>query len=465
MADKSDQGKVAKKKKIDKPSMRNFPSVSSILEDDRIKCLNEYWSFTFVAFEVKKLTAARKRKAISENRVPSKDDLVQEIESLFDKYRKELIQPVINGTGMILHTNLGRAPISATIYEGLLDAVTGYSNLEFDLNIGKRSNRSRMIGRLLAVLSGAESGMAVNNNAAAVYLAVANLAGAGKEVIISRGQLVQIGGGFRIPEIIERSGSVLREIGTTNKTSLADYMKAINKKTGLVLIVHKSNFVQRGFTEEPETARIVELAKSKKVAVCYDLGSGLINNGEIPGQADEPTVFSAVRSGADLVCFSGDKLLGGPQAGLLVGKEKLISKLLKDPLYRAFRLDKLTIGLLENTLLGHLREIPLPCWEMASQSLGQLKLKADEIIGSVNNSLVTTTSLKSSFGGGSLPEFEFDSIGIKITGDPLILAKKLLNYSPPVVCRTVSNGILIDLRTVMPEYYQILTDIIKSCLL
>jgi L-seryl-tRNA(Ser) seleniumtransferase len=462
MADKGP--KEVKSKASRNRSLRNFPSVSSILEHDALKPLIETWSFPFVSSVVKRLASEWKRRSLGVGKIPSKDDIISELENIFRRYGRELVQPVINGTGVILHTNLGRAPISPDDYEDLLDAVTGYSNLEFDLLEGKRSNRSRMLGRLLAALSGAESGLAINNNAAAVFLIVANIAGAGREVIISRGQLVQIGGGFRIPEIIQRSGAILKEVGTTNKTSLNDYVRAINKNTGLILIVHKSNFVQKGFTEEPDASRILETAHAKKISVCYDLGSGLIDENGFPNSLPEPTVSAAIRTGADLVCFSGDKLLGGPQAGLIVGQQKLISGLLKDPLYRTYRLDKLTIGLLERALLAHLRGRPLPCWEMAAFPIAELQRISEEVASTIANPAVSVTKLKSSFGGGSLPEYEFDSYGLKISGDAVALSKKLLNFGTPVVCRSISSGVLIDLRTIMPEQIDILIEAIRSCL-
>jgi L-seryl-tRNA(Ser) seleniumtransferase len=465
MADKSiKKGVTAHKKSAANDSMRGFPSVSSILEDERIKLLSGQWSFQFLSHEVKWIVAELKKQAIKSGRAPAPDVIILQVEQLFGRFRRELIQPVINGTGVILHTNLGRAPISSLSYETLLDAVTGYSNLEFDLVSGKRSNRNRMAGRMLAALSGAESGMAVNNNAAAVYLVVANIAGAGREVIISRGQLIQIGGGFRIPEIIERCGARLKEIGTTNKTTLSDYRRAVNKNTALILYVHKSNFVQKGFTEEPEPSAIVGIAREKKIPICYDLGSGLITGDSFSGRLAEPTISSAVRTGADLVCFSGDKLLGGPQAGLIVGRGKMILALLADPLYRAFRLDKLAIGLLESTLLAHLRGEPLPCWEMASYAVEELKARADEVVNAFDNSRISSTKLKSSFGGGSLPDFEFDSYGLKIEGDPVALSQKLLAFSTPVICRAAASGVLLDLRTVAPEYIPTLIDAIRTCL-
>ena len=468
MADKSHKAlkTVSKINSLARQSSKlaGFPSISSILEDERLLPLIRQWSFPFVSAEIKKMAAGYKIKSKTISNIPTKDQFVAKVQCLFDGYNRDLIQPVINGTGVILHTNLGRAPISRAAYEDLADAVTGYSNLEFDLREGKRSKRGMMPGRILAALSGAEAGMVVNNNAAAVFLIVANLA-KNKEVIISRGQLVQIGGGFRIPEIIERSGAILKEVGTTNKTSLNDYQRAINKNTGLILIVHKSNFIQRGFTDEPETSRIVEVARVKKVPVCYDLGSGLIDSYKKDDIIDEPTLGAAIRSHADLVCFSGDKLLGGPQAGMIVGPQKLISSLLKDPLYRALRLDKLTIGLLEKTLLSHLNGTDsIPIWEMAELAIDELKKRADEIVATVSNPIVSSTLMKASFGGGSLPEYEFDSFGIRIAGDPVSLSRRLMDFETPVICRSTASGILIDLRTVMPEYLSFLTDAIISCL-
>ena len=454
MADKS--GKKLK--------LSRFPSISSILEDDRLKPLFEKWSFVFVSSEVKKLAAGLKKSALMESKIPSQNELVSQALRLFVKYDTDLIRPVINGTGVILHTNLGRAPIDPDLYDQLKDAVCGYSNLEYDIDQNKRSKRGLMAGRMIAALAGAEAGMMVNNNAAAVYLIVANLAG-GKEVIISRGQLVQIGGGFRIPEIIERSGAVLKEIGTTNKTSLADYRKAVNKKTGLILVVHKSNFIQRGFTAEPEPARIVELAKQKRLPVCYDLGSGLLASSTRFASLDEPDVISAVKTGADLVCFSGDKLLGGPQAGLIVGRQRRISALLKDPIYRVIRPDKLTIGLMEKTLLEYLTSKSVnPCHTMASISIDSLKKRANVILAAVKRPDIKAVDLKSSFGGGSLPEYEFDSFGIKIAGNAVTLSGKLKAASIPVICRSIASGVLIDLRTVSPDQDGSLIEAIRSCL-
>lgn len=444
--------------------LSQFPSISSVLEDDRLKPLFEKWSFIFVSGEVKKLAAVLKKKSLKEGRIPSRNELVSQALKIFEKYDSDLIRPVINGTGVILHTNLGRAPIDPEIYGHLKDAVCNYSNLEFDIEENKRSKRGVIAGRMITALSGAEAGMLVNNNAAAVYLIVANLAG-GKEVIISRGQLVQIGGGFRIPEIIERSGAVLREIGTTNKTSLTDYRKAVNKNTGLILVVHKSNFIQKGFTEEPEPAKIVELARLKKLPLCYDLGSGLLASDEPFSSLDEPDVTGAVKTGADLVCFSGDKLLGGPQAGLIVGKQRRISALLKDPIYRVIRPDKLTIGLIEKTLLEYLTGKSVnPCREMASIPLENLKKRADAIVEAIQSPDVRGIDLKSSFGGGSLPEYEFDSFGIKISGNAASLSGRLRSASIPVISRSTASGVLIDLRTVFPDQDESLIEAIRSCL-
>jgi len=450
-------------KSIKKLTLKDFPSISSILEDDRIRLIAAKWSFQFVSAEVKRIAAEMKKKIGRGRDIPGRDELIFETERFFKKTETVVLRPVINGTGVILHTNLGRAPIDPEIYDNLKNAVCGYSNLEFDIEENKRSKRGVVAGRLIAAMAGAEAGMIVNNNASAVYLIVANLA-TGKEVVISRGQLVQIGGGFRIPEIIERTGANLREVGTTNKTTLADYRKAISKNTGMILIVHKSNFIQRGFTEEPEPSKIVELARQKKIPVCYDLGSGLPAIDENRSLSDEPDIISGVRTGADLVCFSGDKLLGGPQAGLIVGKQKLISSLLKDPLYRVVRPDKLTIGLMEGTLLKYACSKDVFCWKVASLSVDDLKRRAEKIVSGIDNPNVKPSAVKSSFGGGSLPEYEYDSFGLKVSGNAIELSKKLSESAVPVVARTSSTGLLIDLRTVLPEQDHSLITAIKSCL-
>lgn len=447
-----------------KINLRDFPSISAVLEDDRLKPCIDIWSFAFVSAEVKKLAADMKSKIPKGGNIPTRDHLIAETLKVFRNYDRDLIRPVINGTGVLLHTNLGRSPIDPDDYQNLLIAVCGYSNLEFDIASNKRSKRGVVAGRMIAALSGAESGMVVNNNAAAVYIITAHLA-AGKEVVISRSQLVQIGGGFRIPEIIERAGAVLKEVGTTNKTMLTDYRKAIGKNTGLILVVHKSNFVQRGFTEEPEPSRIVELAKQKKVPVCYDLGSGLLSPIPGLGSLGEPDVGSAMRTGADIVCFSGDKLLGGPQAGLIVGNKKRIAGLLKDPLYRVVRPGKLTIGLLEKTLIGYLMgEDDSPYRRMASTTVRELRQRAEKIAEKLHNPKVKTLDLKSSFGGGSSPEFQFESFGIKIEGDPSQLSQKLREHSIAVVSRSSASGVTIDMRTVFPYQDEDLTEAIESCL-
>ncbi|MEE9555028.1 MAG: L-seryl-tRNA(Sec) selenium transferase [candidate division Zixibacteria bacterium] len=444
--------------------LSDFPSISSVLEDDRLKPLVTKWSFPFVSSEVKRIASELKKSVRKGKDVPGLEDFINETERIFTIIETDMLHMVINGTGVILHTNLGRSPIDPDVFDSLKDAVCGYSNLEFDLGENKRSKRGTMVAYLIASIAGADSGLMVNNNASSVYLIVANLA-TGKDVIISRGQLVQIGGGFRIPEIIERTGAKLKEVGTTNKTSLTDYRKAINKNTGLILIVHKSNFVQKGFTEEPEVSKIVELAKQKKVPVCYDLGSGLLPMENKLTPSDEPDIKSAVRTGADLVCFSGDKLLGGPQAGLIVGKKRYISALLKDPLYRVVRPDKLTIGLMEGTLQKYTEGKSYNLlWNMASLSVGDLKKRAKKIVAAIGDSGLSTTCLKSSFGGGSLPEYEFESFGLKIKGKAAALSNKLRSNSVPIIARTTPSGVLIDLRTVLPGQDGILIDALKSCL-
>jgi len=426
--------------------------------------LVESWSFEFLSQEVKKSAALVKKRGLISNRNEASEEIIKSVLAAFARHKADAFQYVINGSGVILHTNLGRAPISNSYWEIIKNGVTGYSNLEFDISDGARSKRGRLAHKMLALLAGAEDGLIVNNNAAAVFMAVANMSRR-KEVIISRGQLVQIGGGFRIPEIIERTGSKMKEVGTTNKTALNDYKKSINRQTGLILVVHKSNFAQRGFVEEPDISGIVKIAKNAKIPVCYDIGSGLLSSDLLQEPHDEPDIKTAVRTGADIVCFSGDKLLGGPQCGLLVGKRKFISAMTADPLYRTFRPDKIAIGLMEMVIRDYLAgNHSLPIWMLAKTSSDTLKARAQHIImacGSKNLSLVST---KSSFGGGSLPEYEIDSAGIFVEGESKIISEKLRKYDPPIIARITSKGVTIDLRTVFPNQDDILIAALKKCL-
>ncbi|MGD0360715.1 MAG: L-seryl-tRNA(Sec) selenium transferase [Bryobacteraceae bacterium] len=358
------------------------------------------------------------------------------------------LRRVINATGVVLHTNLGRAPL------GPADILPGYSNLEYDLSTGLRGKRDVHAGALIERLLGAP-GIAVNNNAAAIYLALNELA-AGHEVIVSRGELIEIGDGFRIPDIMLRSGALLREVGTTNRTGIADYREAITDRTRLLLRVHPSNFRIEGFTARPAIEELVELGRQRGIPVYEDLGSGCVADLR-PFGIHEPLVSESLRAGADLVSFSGDKLLGGPQAGILAGKPEIVARLRRNPMFRALRLDKMIYQVLETTL----RHVLLEQWDQVS-ALRMIRLSAAEIRERAGRLLAALPDLEaelkpgeSVIGGGSTPEQSIPTCLIAIACADVVAAQRRLRaHNPPVIARVEEKRVLLDLRTVMPEEEQ-----------
>ncbi|MBX0331194.1 L-seryl-tRNA(Sec) selenium transferase [Oscillochloris sp. ZM17-4] len=363
--------------------------------------------------------------------------------------------PVINASGVIIQTNLGRAPLSAGALEAMARVGAGYSNLEYDLEAGERGSRSVHLESLLRRLSGAEAALAVNNNAAAIYLALSALA-VGREVIVSRGQAVEIGGGFRIPDVLRQSGAELREVGTTNRTYVGDYAAAISERTALLMRIHTSNFRLMGFVHETGLAEMAELGRARGVPVLDDLGSGTLLATSPYGLTAEPTVQESVAAGADLVTFSGDKLLGGPQAGLIVGRRDLVERLRRHPLARALRVDKTTIAGLEATLLSYLRgraaeEIPI--WRMIAAPLEGLRARAEAMAArlAMGGAAATVTGCASAVGGGSLPGEILPSAGVAISPGGDALSRRLRTGAPAVVGRLSEGQLIFDLRTVLPE--------------
>ncbi|HSB17491.1 MAG TPA: L-seryl-tRNA(Sec) selenium transferase [Bryobacteraceae bacterium] len=361
----------------------------------------------------------------------------------------ELVRPslrrVINATGVVLHTNLGRAPLPA------LTLLGGYSNLEYDLAAGKRGNRDVHAAGLLERLLGWPA-VAVNNNAAAVYLALNELA-AGYEVIVSRGELIEIGDGFRIPDIMARSGAILREVGTTNRTHIGDYRAAITDRTRLLLRVHHSNFQIRGFTARPGLAELAALGRECGIAVYEDLGSGCIVDLRAHG-VGEPLVTNSLREGADLVSFSGDKLLGGPQAGILCGKPEIVGRLRRSPMFRALRLDKLIYQALETTLrhllLGRANEIP--ALRMIAEPAESIRARAERLVRSLDGVPAEVAPGESVIGGGSTPDLSIPTWLIAVAApDVVALENRLRAGDPPVVARIEKDRLILDLRTVFPE--------------
>ncbi|HKP29915.1 MAG TPA: L-seryl-tRNA(Sec) selenium transferase, partial [Gemmatimonadales bacterium] len=368
------------------------------------------------------------------------------------------LQPVINATGVVLHTNLGRAPLARSALEAIARVAQGYSTLEFDLDTGARGSRADHCGSLLAELAGSEEALVVNNAASALVLAL-NEVGEGREVIISRGELIEIGGSFRIPEILEKSGAVLKEVGTTNRTHLQDYRKAISANTGAILTVHRSNFEQRGFVTSPDPVELATLAHERDVPFLHDIGSGLLADLAPWGLHDEPRVQDAVNAGADLVLFSGDKLLGGPQAGCLAGTSALVRRCRANAFARAARADKLTLAALEATLaLYHdpetaRREIPILAMLTADPQV--LEERASKLAALCPAwSSATVIAGESAVGGGSFPGASLPTHLVALTPPPLgadALALRLRLGRPPVVARVADDRVLLDPRTVADE--------------
>lgn len=459
--------------------LRKIPSVDQILLWPRVQELNKEYSHSFLVKAIRETLNQLREEIIGRDERElegirlDNDFFLDEIESRLVSQKQPSLKAAINATGIVLHTNLGRAPLSGEALEQILNVGKGYSTLEIDVRTGERGSRYQHVESLLCQLTGAEGAMVVNNNAAAVLLALGTLA-KGKEVIISRGQLVEIGGSFRVPEVMEQSGAKLVEVGATNKTYLQDYERAINDQTGLLLLVHTSNYRILGFTAEVELPELVELGKKHNLPVLDDLGSGvLLDLGEF-NLGDEPTVANRIKTGVDVVTFSGDKLLGGPQAGIIVGKAQYIQAMKKHPLTRALRIDKFSLAALEATLRAYLepekalKELPL--WQMLSLPLPELEKKAKKLaqgLRKVVGSLGTVTIEKgfSKAGGGSLPLQEFPTCLVIFgpeEGKVEDWAAKLRRNNPPIFTRISKDKIILDPRTLGKNDYSAIYQAFKT---
>jgi L-seryl-tRNA(Ser) seleniumtransferase len=384
------------------------------------------------------------------------------------------LTPVINATGVIVHTNLGRAPLARAAIERAADVATGYSNLEYDLAAGERGSRHVHAERLLCALTGAEAAVVTSNNAAATMLVLATLA-TGREVIVSRGELVEIGGGFRVPDIMAQSGAVLREVGTTNRTRVSDYAAAISDRTALILRVHPSNFRIEGFTERPALADLAALAHRFNLPLFEDLGSGWLG---VPHSApwpdalrDEPSVRDSVAADVDLIAFSGDKLLGGPQCGLIVGRAAWVDKVRKHPLMRAVRAGKQTYAALEATLAlwqQEARRTDIPVVAMLLMPIEQIDQRARALAAKIASELITEViEGASTIGGGAAPQSVIPTRLLSIkspTKSAAALEAALRATTPPVITRIQQDAVLVDLRTVAPEHDDVLARLIAGCL-
>ncbi len=400
--------------------------------------------------------------------------LPQQIEQRLQESLSYSLRPVINATGVILHTNLGRAPLSKAALEHAAEIAQGYSNLEFDLDTGERGKRDSHIDRLFArLLNTPEREVAtivVNNNAAAVLLSLNTLAEGG-EVIVSRGELVEIGGSFRVPDVMAKSGAVLREVGTTNRTRSADYEAAITDKTKLLLRVHRSNFQIVGFAEQPSLEELVALARKHGVPVMEDLGSGDLFDLRAVGVHGEPTILASVRAGVDVITYSGDKLLGGPQAGLISGNRELVAKVRSNPLFRAVRVDKMFYAALEATLLAYLRADydSIPALRMMRLSEEELRNRADHLMRKLH---VTCPQLhleviasRSVLGGGAAPGSTLPTHVLAVSSPNIkcdVIAEKLRQWESPIIARVEDGRVLLDLRTVSPEQDAVIASALES---
>jgi L-seryl-tRNA(Ser) seleniumtransferase len=384
------------------------------------------------------------------------------------------LRRVINATGVVLHTNLGRAPLSSSALKHILETAGGYSNLELDLETGERSRRDVHAEELILRAMGSTvespscSALVVNNCAAATFLTLNTLAEGG-EVIVSRGELVEIGGGFRIPEILAKSGAILREVGTTNRTRLADYEDALSAGTRLILRVHQSNFSMEGFTERPALRDLISLGKRCNVPVFNDQGTGLITSLEPLGIASEPTLLDSFHLGCDLIAASGDKLLGGPQCGLLIGRADLVQKIRTNPLYRAFRADKLTYAALQATLTDYAsgRDSTIPVHRMLNASATEIFHRCESISRQVNSSELVAEAVPvlSLVGGGTAPTARLQSAAVSLHHavlQPQALLLALRRLEPPVVGRIHEDQVLLDLRTVDPEFDATLASLLQQ---
>ena len=450
--------------------LRQLPSVDKILSDRRIGQLIEQYSHGTVVNLVRQRLEEVRNSLLKGSKLPTLEEIIDSINAKAKQLLEPSLVPVINASGVILHTNLGRAPLSEDAIKAMKLVAQGHSNLEYDLTSGRRGSRYTHVEQLLCQATGAQAGMAVNNNAAGVLLALSALAKR-REVIVSRGQAVEIGGGFRIPEVMQQSGAKLVEVGTTNRTNLADYETAINQRTAALLRVHTSNFRIIGFTESVDLEDLAKLAVRYNVYLFDDLGSGCLLDTTQFGLGYEPRVQDSVAAGASLAFFSGDKLLGGPQAGLIVGQRDLIEQLKRHPLARALRVDKITIGALNATLLHYIKgeaADKVPVWRMISMPLSEIEQRANGWAQSVGTGAEVIDG-KSTIGGGSLPEETLPTklVSLRRKGIGLSveeLARRLRRQQPPLVSRIEKDALLLDPRTVLPGQDEALLESLKRAL-
>ena len=462
--------------------LRKIPSVDEILSRPEVVQLLKTYSRAAVVEAIRKGLGRLRQDLLGREEVTDLEDEFFAFERFYPLLQRELdllVQPrlrhVINATGVVIHTNLGRSPLHPSALQHIMHVARAYSNLEYDIELGERGSRYAHVEEILCRLSGAESAMAVNNNAAAVLLALNTIA-EGREVIVSRGELVEIGGAFRIPDVMKRSGALLREVGTTNRTHLNDYQNVIGPQAALLLKVHPSNFRVMGFTSEVSLQDLVHLGSQENLPVMNDLGSGSLVDLSQLGLEKEPTVQEAIRTGADVVTFSGDKLLGGPQAGILLGKKSILDLMKKNPLTRALRIDKLTLAALESTLLLYLDEKralqEVPTLRMLGQDRNRLKARGRRLLKKLSGRIEkgNQTALRediSQVGGGALPLQELPTMVVAIKPMNLSvnnLEERLRKGDVPIIARISKDELILDMRTVFDEEIPMLASALEKAL-
>lgn len=438
--------------------LRSLPPVDQLLTDAQARGLLDEYGHPLTVDAIRLSLEFVRRNHKEGESIPDREALLAMAENSLQKWTTPTLKGVINATGVILHTNLGRAPLSSAAVQAMQDITTGYSSLEFNLQKGKRGSRLVHAEALLKRLTGAEAALVVNNNASAVLLILTALARR-RKVVIARTQLVEIGGGFRIPDVMKQSGARLLEIGTTNRVHLEDYKTAIEDDSPVMMLrAHRSNFQIIGFTSEPGLYEMAKLARHYGITLVDDLGSGSLLPTEQYGLGHEPMVQESLEQGADLVCFSGDKLLGGPQAGVIVGRRELISKLKKHPLARAIRADKLCLAGMSATLLHYLKdeaEQEIPVWRMISEPAAEIKIRAEKWAGNVEGGHVLKG--ESTVGGGSLPQETLPTFLLAVDArSPDRFLARLRELEPPIIARIQNNQVVFDPRTVSLEQEQFL---------
>ena len=446
--------------------LRKIPKIDEVLQDERLFFFTESTPRSVIVDSVREVIEELRKDILEgkRNQVGTKETLMTEIVARITGKKKKSLRRVINATGVVLHTNLGRANLSDKACESIMDVARNYTNLEYDVKRGSRGSRHDHVEKILTKITGAEAAMVVNNNAAATMLCLSALA-KDKEVIVSRGELVEIGGSFRVPEIMEQSGAKLMDVGTTNKTKPSDYLNAYHEgETGALMKVHTSNYRILGFTQEVELPEMVELGKKLNLPVIYDMGSGLMADLTEYG-VDEPTVLDALKTGIDVILFRGDKLLGGPQGGIIAGKKEYIDKMKAHPLARAFRVDKMTLAAMEATFFEYsdIRQArkTIPVLNMITTPAKELKDKAERLAeairGVTHNFTVEVEACKDQVGGGSAPTVLLDGYAVAIQGRALTpekIERLLRKEEIPIIVRITHNQVYLDVRTIREDEFE-----------